>query len=309
MNADLTKWTKSDLKKYEERIEELDDNFDKITLHGRYQAGGLLRYKYKILFSINHLEKENIDLTDLKAEYERINKKFMTFVQTRDKAYLDKLYEELKNSVDKYYVTICSFLKLDPIDIETGHDIFSRDSIEFLLEELENDYDLHDMKVKVAALDEALKCKFAINMDVILKEFSDIEYYPEKFWWRHPSKILGFKSDDRGRSAKNLDMHLRSHGKEFGLSGNPSDFTGKQQYVDMAVNLINRRNDAVETYYGMQGENLLIYNRVNNELVVGNLEAEIQTLFKPGTLIDEYGMAISYVDYLVNTMKAIKIEG
>lgn len=191
MNTDLTYWIKHDLKEYEEDIEESDVNFDKITLHGRYQAGGLLRYKYEIPFSINHLEKENIDLTDLNAEYERINKKFMAFVQTRDKAYLDKLYEELKNSVDKYYVTICYFLKSDPIDIETGHDLYKRDSIEFLLEELDNEYDLHDMKVKVLALDEALKCQFKSNMDVIMKECPDIEkaYYPENFWWRHPSKL------------------------------------------------------------------------------------------------------------------------
>lgn len=191
MNADLTKWTKSDLKKYEERIEELDDNFDKITLHGRYQAGGLLRYKYEIPFSINHLEKENIDLTDIKTEYKRINEKFMDFVQKRGETYLDKLYKELKYLVDTYYVIICHFLKSDPIDIETGHDIYKRDSIEFLLEELDDEYDLHDMKVKVLALDEALKCQFKSNMDTIMKECPDIEknYYPENFWWRHHSKL------------------------------------------------------------------------------------------------------------------------
>lgn len=97
----------------------------------------------------------------------------------------------MKYLIDTYYATICSFLELDPIDMETENDMMRRDDIEILIQELQSDYNLHDMKVKVSALDDALKCQFERNLETIMKECPDIEktHYPENFWWRHPSKL------------------------------------------------------------------------------------------------------------------------
>ena len=54
---------------------------------------------------------------------------------------------------------------------------------------------------------------------------------------------------------------------------------------------------------------MAIYDRANNEFVVGNVNGEIQTLYRPRPLIDENGMEINYVYHLVNKGAAIKIEG
>lgn len=45
---------------------------------------------------------------------------------------------------------------------------------------------------------------------------------------------------------------------------------------------------------------MAIYDRANNEFVVGNVNGEIQTLYKP---------RLDYVDSLVEDGKAIKVEG
>lgn len=191
MSDDLIEHIKAYLKKYEETIEELDKNFDKIERLGRYQARAPLRYKHEISFLIEYLEKKGVDISYIKNEYNRINKKLIAFEQKRGKTYRDKVYEELKYLVDIYFSTICHFLKSDPIDMETENDLIRRDNIEILLKELQNDYDIHDMKVKISALDEALKCQFKTNIETIMKECPNIEisYFPENFWWRHPSKM------------------------------------------------------------------------------------------------------------------------
>ena len=93
-------------------------------------------------------------------EFNKINKTLKVFEQEKGKAYWDKVYEELKHLVNTYPVRIEAFLKLDPIDIETGHDIFERDMIDILLNELQKDYDVRKMKSQVSNLDAALKRKF-----------------------------------------------------------------------------------------------------------------------------------------------------
>lgn len=191
MNIDLIEYIKHYLKRYDEIIEELDENFDKIEKLGRYQAMAPYGYKYKISILIEYLEKKGDDIQLLKEKYENINKKLIEFEKKRGRTYYNKVYEDLKYSVDTYYVTICHFLELDPIDMETENDLLGRDYIEIILNELKEVYNIHDMKIKVYALDEALKCKFKRNLKIIMEECPDIEqvYYPEHFWWRHPSEF------------------------------------------------------------------------------------------------------------------------
>ncbi|WP_094227741.1 hypothetical protein [Methanolobus psychrotolerans] len=91
-------------------------------------------------------------------------------------------------------------------------------------------------------------------------------------------------------AAVNLNDHFMRHGREFGLSGDLSDLVGKQQYVDMAVHLINKRQE-VEIYYNVQRQNMLIYHRTTKELVIGNVDGEIQSFRKNRA---------TYIDTLVN---------
>lgn len=192
MSEEIIKKLKNSLIAYEKSITEIDKNYDALKTVGRdfirpYSS------KYFISSVINRYEKKGINLTEIRIEYERINNKLEAFEQRRGRKDIrGKLFEKLSYYVNSYHSTICYFLELDPVDLETGNDMSRRDSLEILLIELSRDYDLHDIKIKVAALDEVLKCQFRLKIDTIMKECSFIEdeAYPDRFWWRHPSKIL-----------------------------------------------------------------------------------------------------------------------
>lgn len=81
-----------------------------------------------------------------------------------------------------------------------------------------------------------------------------------------------------GDAAKNLEEHFAKHGKEFGLSGDPSDLIGKQQYVDLAVDLINKQT-GMEKYYDVVHKTLGVYERSTKKFVAGNTDGQIATLF------------------------------
>lgn len=202
MDKDIIKMLKNSLVMYEKYIEETDDNYDALKTLGRYSITHPYLSKYSMSSAIEIYEKKGIDLSEIKIEYERINKKLEAFEQKRGDA-RNKLYEVLKYYVNTYYSTICFFLELDPIDLETENDMNGRDTLEILLMELDCDYDLHDLKIKVAALDEVLKCQFEQKIDTIMKECPSIEFEhsPDSFWWRHPSKILHEREESLKRSS------------------------------------------------------------------------------------------------------------
>jgi hypothetical protein len=81
-----------------------------------------------------------------------------------------------------------------------------------------------------------------------------------------------------GNPVENLDDHFTRHGKDFGLSGNPSDITGKQQYVDIAEELINKQT-GVEKYYDTYHRTVGVYERSTEKFVAGNKDGQIATLF------------------------------
>ena len=109
----------------------------------------------------------------------------------------NRLYESLNLSVDRYSRAINYFFELDPVCVETENDLDSRDIVEILLNELRSDYDLESLEARVSTSDELLKSKFEYyarsgGLGKLLKEcpYLEIPYYPDSFWWRHPSKIL-----------------------------------------------------------------------------------------------------------------------
>lgn len=192
MDKKTINWIRKDLENFERTIDELDQSLDSTDNFEGYMAGDPIICKYRISFLFKSLLEKGADVRDFKKEEERINKKLMTFMQNRGRDYTDKLYAELKFLVDQYPTMICFFLELDPIDMEVENDLNSRDDIEYLLKELDDDYDLRDIRIKVRALDDVLRCQFESNINLIMKEWPYIErdYYPDSFWWRHPSKIL-----------------------------------------------------------------------------------------------------------------------
>jgi hypothetical protein len=187
---------------YEKDLEETDENYNNLKTLGRYSISHPYLSKYSMADALDRYEKEGIDISEVRIEYEKINKKLEAFEQNMGNA-RDKLFEELKHYVYAYHGTICFFLELDPIVNETENDMNGRDTLEILMMELDRDYDLHDMKIKVTALDDVLKCRFELKIDTIMKECPSIERedYPDSFWWRHPSKILRKVEESRKESS------------------------------------------------------------------------------------------------------------
>jgi hypothetical protein len=204
MGEDIVKMLKNSLTAYEKSIKKTDENYDALKKLGRYDITHPYLNKHSLSSALDRYEKKGIYLSEIRVEYERINRKLEAFEQKRGRKNVrDKLFEVLKYEVNTYYTTICYFLELDPIDLETENDMDGRDILEILLVELDRDYDLHDIKIKVTALDEVLKCQFRLKINTIMKECPSIEreHYPDSFWWRHPSKILHDLEESRKKSA------------------------------------------------------------------------------------------------------------
>lgn len=185
------------LKRYDDAIEETDNNYDKLKWLGGYDPYYPYLCKYEILFMISHLEKEGTNVSQLKKEYENINEKLKLLEQKRGKNFRDKLYEELKLQLNAYPKIVDYVFVLDPVCVETENDLMGRDMIEILLLELKNDFNLQLIEEQLSLLDETLKSNFESNarngyLRKVLKEcpYLEIAYYPERFWWRHPSKFL-----------------------------------------------------------------------------------------------------------------------
>lgn len=72
--------------------------------------------------------------------------------------------------------------------------------------EIKKDRDVSVLENKIAELDEILKNKYDENVERIVTEcpLTEKPYFPESFWWRHPSKILEGKKKalQQGRSVR-----------------------------------------------------------------------------------------------------------
>ena len=123
----------------------------------------------------------------------------------------------------------------------------------------------------------ALHTAHSVSVDTLIKLF-DKGVDLNKVRTLVENTYTGAWSSGKLGSAANLDYHFTKHGKEFGLSGNPADLAGKQQYVDMAVALINEQV-GVEKYYDTLHGTLGVYERSTGKFVAGNKESQIATLF------------------------------
>jgi len=178
---------------YERYIEETDEHYDELGgRYDRYSAGAPYGLKYLLPFWIDLLEGEGVDCKGFRRNYERITRKLKALERKRGREYREKLLERLKDDVDFYPVMLYSFGELEPYELEIPNDLATREAIEIYMRELENDYDLSEIKAKVSTLDEELKRKYLQNIEEILESYFDADnpYSPESFWWDHPLKLL-----------------------------------------------------------------------------------------------------------------------
>jgi len=188
---------------YERYIEETDEHYDELGgRYDRYSAGAPYGLKHLLPFWIDLLEEEEVDCKGFRRDYERITRKLKALERKRWPEHREKLLDDLKDDVEFYPVIIHSFGELEPYELEIPHDLATREAIEILLIELENDYDLTEIKAKVSTLDEELKRKYLQNIEEILESYFDADnpYSPESFWWDHPKKLLKEKQTMQNNS-------------------------------------------------------------------------------------------------------------
>jgi hypothetical protein len=193
MDEKLINKIKRGLLNFEKRIEETNECYDELGgRYARFSAGAPYFYKHLLPFWMCLLEEEGVDCEVFRNEYVRITRKLEALERKRGRDYRNKLLERLKDDVDFYPVVIYGFGELEPYELEIPNDLSTRTAIEIYLMELENDYDLTDIKEKVSTLDESLKSKYMQNIEEILETYFDAEdpYSPDSFWWKHPFKLL-----------------------------------------------------------------------------------------------------------------------
>lgn len=176
----------------ERELTELPDNLDATDVMGVMTARGPLVKRCKVSYLINELRDRGTDVPELERRYEKLNEEIAAIV---GEAYLERLLEELQHLVDGYSGTVCHFLELDPVEIELANDLDRRDAIEILFLELEEEFDLSEERTRVSALDEVLRCRYEMAIDIVLDHSEVVErtYLPDSFWWRHPSKVADSK--------------------------------------------------------------------------------------------------------------------
>ena len=201
MDDNLSELINRWLKRFEEWIEQTEENYDTLHPLSAHSASGPIICKYDLLFLLNYAEKRNVNIDKQKKEFNRIEQKLTALKNKKGNTYSNKLLSELNYFTVKYNKTVRSFLELDPIDLETYNDLDGRDIIEYLLMEIKKDRDVRDLEYKILEADKILKNKYLDNIDVILKECPGVEkpFFPDNFWWRHPSKI--FKEKERVSSS------------------------------------------------------------------------------------------------------------
>lgn len=109
--------------------------------------------------------------------------------------YREKAFAELQYMIDRYPSVVNHFLKLEPVPNELRNDLDLRDRLEITRLELDSHCDLYDEHIRVETLDEVLQLRYEREIETILNEQDGVErsYYPDSFWWRHPSKITDEK--------------------------------------------------------------------------------------------------------------------
>jgi len=166
-----------------------------------------LGYKYNLDFLFEKIGTDNPHYTEIKNDYyplknqiEQINKDFN----------VEDLQQEINTNVLHLFPGIFEdFSDIQTYSQDADHDLFLRDNLEFALMELHQKIDIkmlasmepnqkNNIRVlesNVANYDLGFKCIYTREIKDVIKFGCNFEisYYPDNFWWRHPSKILAEK--------------------------------------------------------------------------------------------------------------------
>lgn len=189
---------KNGLHNFEEKILETDEHFENLKRLGRYDPLAPYDGKYHLFFLIEKLGDRDPSYLTFKTEYNRILKKLDDLEKKRGNKYREMLFEYFIQEVKGYQGIIDYFGDPDDLDfgLEMPNDFLHRDSLEILLMELKNDFDLKDYEVKIQEMDAHFKEKIFENIERMLERCPYLEQpdYPERFWWWHSSIILAEKA-------------------------------------------------------------------------------------------------------------------
>ncbi len=174
-------------------IDHLKYEYEEVKLDGRYNVLTPYKYQYRISFILSYLKKEGVDVLEYEAEYALISGSLRQIESERGGDLVDKLVTDLKYWSESNFRTVCYLAHVEPGDLFLYERMDERDDIEMLLMKLDGHPDIHCIKEGVRQLDKALKCIYRDQLELLLKEFPDLDepYYPDNFWWRHPLKLKG----------------------------------------------------------------------------------------------------------------------
>jgi hypothetical protein len=143
------------LVRFRNTIDETREHYGELSAFGRYYAAAPYYEKYGILMLLDGLTLEPGLRGELCTEFREVVKKLHDLEAERGEEYRALLRQDLHRYTDVYAAAVCH-AQLGSIRFERDHDLFHRELITVLVQELEKDGDLADLRQLIRALDNNL---------------------------------------------------------------------------------------------------------------------------------------------------------
>jgi len=138
--------------RFSESIDETRKHFSSLSPVGRYPASAPYYEKTGILQLLDSLDDGSGVREILCRNFRQIKEKLENLEEERGLVYRTLLREELSFRLDVYAAAVCH-ASLGCVTFEPDHDLFRRDLIAVLVDELEKDHDLTCEKHLIRTLD------------------------------------------------------------------------------------------------------------------------------------------------------------
>lgn len=174
------------VRKFRETIEELE------AIDGSYTEESAESVVPRMVFRKEDLsflfaELPNEKTADVRREYESLLERSASIIDNQE--YQEQAQISLWNRLNTLPQLICDFAELEPYTNEINHVLSRRDTIEAVVRNLEEHADIEEAKVQLEAFDRVFLCRYQRHLDRVKNHAIEIDYYPDSFWWRHPSTI------------------------------------------------------------------------------------------------------------------------
>ena len=140
------------LVRFSDTIEAIRMHYGELSTFGRYYAGAPYYEKYGILVLLDGLKSDPGTREELCTEFRRNLQKLEALELELGEGYRAQLRQDLRCYTDIYAAAVCHE-HLGSIRFEADHDLFRRDLIGILMDELEKDHDLADIRNLIHTLD------------------------------------------------------------------------------------------------------------------------------------------------------------